>query len=63
MHPVIRRPATQYLHSQTFTTRRGCGCNVMHSAPFQLTGALASLPIEWDRSVHGEAFQQRGGRG
>ena len=28
MHPVLSRPATQYLHSQTVTSSRGCDCSV-----------------------------------
>ena len=37
MHPIIRRQATQYMHPQTVTTRRGRGCNVTHEAPCDLS--------------------------
>ena len=38
MRPHARgQPATQYLHTQTVTTRRGCGCNGMHEAPHELS--------------------------
>ena len=37
MHPVIRGPARQYLHSQTVTPGRVHGCNVMHDAPHELS--------------------------
>ena len=39
MYLVIRRPATQYLQSQTVTTRRGFECSVMREVPRELTGA------------------------
>ena len=50
MHPVIRRPATQYLHAQTVTTRRGCGRNGTQEAPGELSArrgiGIASDEVE-----------------
>ena len=41
MHPVHRRVTTQYLHTQSITTRRRCGrncrCNGKHEAPRELS--------------------------
>ena len=37
MHPVNRRVATQYLHTQTVTTRRRCGHNGTHGAPREVS--------------------------
>ena len=51
MHPVIRRAATQHLHTQSVTTRRRSGRTGKHEAQApvscQLTGTSASLPIKW----------------
>ena len=35
-HPVTRRVTTQYLHTQSVTTRRGCGRNKKQEAPREL---------------------------
>ena len=35
-HPVTRRVTTQYLHTQSVTTRRSCGRNDTHEAPSEL---------------------------
>ena len=37
MHPVNRRATTQYLHTQSVTTRRRCGRNGKHEAPRELS--------------------------
>ena len=33
MHPVNRRVTTQYLHTQSVTTRRRCGRNGKYETP------------------------------
>ena len=60
VHPAIRTPAMQYacMQSQTVTTCRGCGCNVMHKAPRELPAhrgisITAELPIEWTAKCPG----------
>ena len=37
LHSVNRRVPTQYLHKQSVTTRRRCGCNGKHEAPRELS--------------------------
>ena len=44
MHPVNRRPATQYVRSQTVTTCRGCECSVMREGPREVV-FLIEQPI------------------
>ena len=41
MHPVNRRVTTQYLHTQSVTTRRRCGRNGKHEAPRELSAYMA----------------------
>ena len=55
MHPVNRRVTTQYLHTQSVTTRPRCGRNGKHEAPVscQLTGASASLGVGGGGSLGG----------
>ena len=59
MYPVIKRPATQYLHSQTFTTRRGCEGSVMREAPRELTGGSGCERVAGEGE--GEGRPQGGG--
>ena len=48
MHPVNRRVTTEYLHTQSVTTRRRSLRNDKHKfiVRCQLTGASAPLPIK-----------------
>ena len=48
MHPVNRHVTTQYLHTQSVTTRRRCGRNGKHEAPRELT-AHRSIGIAADQ--------------
>ena len=41
-HPVNRRATTQYLHTQNFTTRRGCGRNDNQDSPRELPAHRAN---------------------
>ena len=41
MYPVIRRPATLNVHSQTVTVRRGRESSVMREAPRELSAHRA----------------------
>ena len=56
MHPVNRRVATWYLHTQSVTTAaEGVDATVSTkpSVSCQLTGASASLPIKWKAKCPG----------
>ena len=52
-HPFNRRVTDQYLHTQSVTTRRRCGCNDKHEAPRE--------PIKWRAKCH--SVWGGGGRG
>ena len=62
MHPVNRRLATQYLHTESVTTRRTCGRNGKHEAPHELSAQtdIGIAANEADRKVSRAA---RGGDG
>ena len=69
MHPVIRGPARQYLHSQTVTTDLRRGCNVLHDTPRALSahrGVGITSESTTTQSVQGSemvAGEDGGGRG
>ena len=70
MHPVIRGPARQYLRSQTVTTRRGRGCNVMHDSELSTHRGIGitsesteTQSVQGRERVAGEGGEGRGQKG
>ena len=65
MYPHLRGPANQYLHAQTVTTRRGCGCSGMHEAPRELSAhrgiGIASGEVERKVSREARGVERVGG--
>ena len=62
MHPVNRRVTTQYLCTQSVTTRRRCGRNGKHEAPCELS-AHESIGIAADQVESTVSGAARGGGG
>ena len=60
MHPVNRRVTTQYLCTQSVTTRRRCGRNGKHEAPCELS-AHESIGIAADQVESTVSGAARGG--
>ena len=62
MHPVIRRPAADYMHAQTVTTRGRCGRNGMHESSRELS-AHRGIGIASDQVESKVSKVARGGKG
>ena len=62
MHPVNRRVTTQYLHTQSITTRRRCGRNGKHEAPRELS-AHRGIGIAADQVESNVTAAAKGGGG